>query len=83
MTIKWHKGPPPSVGWWPARVSLLKDDGRRRYGWFDGLDWSVFAQEHHTERQAAEAARSKGASDGTTAVLWADRPASWPKRSRT
>jgi hypothetical protein len=74
---KWHKGPPPSVGWWPASWNRIDAIFR----WWDGALWSAGAVAGFTARKAAKKAK-------TPAVLqqyieWTDRPADWPERSRT
>jgi hypothetical protein len=72
----WHKGPPPSIGWWPA--------SRRRnpelLRWWNGEWWSCAAHITWTAEDAEGAAEL-----GTTMsdIEWTDRPASWPERSRT
>ena len=47
-TLTWHKGPPPSVGWWPA--SVARDP--RALRWWDGTCWSNVAWDTVTERTA-------------------------------
>ena len=34
---KWHKGPPPSIGWWPASM----DKNPEVIRWWDGTHWSA------------------------------------------
>ena len=46
---KWRKGPPPSIGWWPASTS--KDKNRIR--WWSGSEWSDFAEPSCTAIEAA------------------------------
>lgn len=82
MATKWNSGPPPSVGWWPTRG--IESDGRvvRRNDeirWFDGKRWSVAVSPDELE-MADEWA---GLHTFFSRVEWTDRPASWPKRSRT
>lgn len=84
---KWHKGPPPSVGWWPVVVVgcspvPAEDFDARHLGWWDGTWWSTFALPSCSASEAASYARMRGA-NGPEDIEWADRPASWPKRSRT
>ena len=78
MSIKWHKGPPPSVGWWPASVAECEDAIR----WWDGRTWSCVAWRRDTPEIAALKAREKSGLR-LRMIKWRDRPASWPKRSRT
>ena len=74
-----HKGPPPSIGWWPTAVGLNKISG---YRWWDGECWSWAAFAHETADKAAKWAAKK-----ETMIMdhieWADRPDDWPERSRT
>lgn len=35
--VKWHKGPPPEIGWWPA--NLIRTPSLLR--WWDGKRWSL------------------------------------------
>lgn len=76
--IVWHKGPPPSVGWWPA--SAMQDPSALR--WWDGERWSRAAYRGYTVEEISMCARERNGV-GRRSILWTDRPASWPKRSRT
>ena len=76
---KWHSGPPPSVGWWPASASFLPEKGYLR--WFNGEEWSAPATPDESSKNAAIAARNF--CRRVDEVKWQHRPASWPKRSRT
>ena len=79
MTEKWHKGPPPSVGWWP--VESKPHGGAIR--WWDGEHWSIQFRAGDTGLfKAAEAAGCRSPF-GTDVVEWQHRPASWPARSKT
>lgn len=73
---KWHKGPPPSIGWWPA--STTRDPNCLR--WWNGDWWSLPAYISWIASEAAEAAALKTTTDE---IEWTDRPASWPERSKT
>jgi hypothetical protein len=73
----WHKGPPPSIGWWPASWGRLKG----AYRWWNGHEWSVAVSCRHSAREAAAEARVAAAYQER--VEWTDRPKHWPKRSRT
>ncbi len=75
--MKWHKGPPPSVGWWPA--STCKDVNDLR--WWNGEWWSHLAPPDMTATQAAQAAWY--ANPYQLHIEWTDRPADWPERSKT
>jgi hypothetical protein len=54
-TRKWHKGPPPHVGWWNASVNRFEDCWR----WWDGKQWSKSAWEDEPSRLAASASMMK------------------------
>jgi hypothetical protein len=70
---KWHKGPPPEIGWWPA--SAFKNDEVIR--WWDGKNWSVGVDKNYTSEQAAAQARTY--SDySNKEILWTERW--WLKR---
>jgi hypothetical protein len=75
--LKWHSGPPPSIGWWPASVnqdiSILR--------WWDGVRWSRATWHFYDAYQAASVAKHKAPMQKY--IEWTHRPASWPKRSRT
>jgi hypothetical protein len=73
----WHKGPPPSIGWWPASRHRKPDVLR----WWDGSRWSYPANRHMTAEKAAISAEMP--SSFSYSIEWADRPASWPERSKT
>jgi len=51
---KWHKGPPPHIGWWNASWCQLKDSWR----WWDGKTWSCSTTPRHTAEEAAECAKT-------------------------
>ncbi len=73
----WHKGPPPSIGWWPA--SNCRDPECCR--WWNGEWWSRPVWPDSSIEGVALAARSK--CPHQFLIEWTDRPASWPERSRT
>lgn len=78
--IKWHSGPPPSVGWWPTKRTLVGEQLR----WWDGLVWSVYCTQDDADGGVLNReARCKLFARQSKGVRWTDRPASWPKRSRT
>lgn len=52
---KWHKGPPPHVGWWNASLGIDKTVWR----WWDGSQWSYGAYPTCSVTQAARAADCK------------------------
>jgi hypothetical protein len=75
---KWHKGHPPSVGWWPA-----SDDQEKGFlRWWDGKRWSIGVFASLNAFEAAKWAKVKQ-SKCWAEVEWQDRPKSWPERSKT
>lgn len=46
----WRKGPPPSIGWWPADHELRDPQCIR---WWDGVGWSCYALDTETSADAA------------------------------
>jgi hypothetical protein len=74
----WHRGPPPSVGWWPTKHGqYVGMDGIR---WWDGEQWS-FAPTHDDPDNTIDwCAQQRSAQQDW---FWSARPASWPKRSFT
>ena len=77
MSKTWHKGPPPSVGWWPASRSRNPNMLR----WWDKV-WSLPV--HKNERSAERVARNAATPEPRPFdIEWTDRPKSWPKRSHT
>lgn len=79
MSKTWHKGPPPSIGWWPA--SLCRDASSVR--WWNGGGWSISQYEGCSASSVAHAATLRVSSYWQPQIEWQDRPASWPARSRT
>ena len=73
----WRKGPPPSIGWWPA--SVRRNVGTLR--WWDGKAWSLECWNGLTAEWAGH--RAKCPSPAQKAIEWTDRPAWWPERSKT
>jgi hypothetical protein len=73
----WHKGPPPSIGWWPT--SNYRDPDAHR--WWNGEWWSAAAYPEEAANTAAAVACLKGARQDD--IEWTDRPAWWPERSKT
>jgi len=69
--MKWRKGSPPSIGWWPA--SNVRKPGFVR--WWDGSLWSMYARPEDTPERAAQRAASKAPDQEH--IEWAERPASW------
>lgn len=77
---KWHKGPPPSLGWWPASINECFGI----YRWWNGMYWSWAATSQASSIDAGKIALFKEViSDIGGVVKWKHRPKSWPKRSMT
>ena len=76
--MKWHKGPPPSVGWWPASTQRVG----KIYRWWNGEYWSrpAFAGLTAVEADFKAAIPSINSTEN---IWWAPRPKSWPARSHT
>ena len=75
---EWHKGPPPSKGWWPA--STRRDNDTLR--WWNGAYWSWAAYSHEGASRAAMMA-TIDSEQSTDRIEWRHRPDDWPERSRT
>jgi hypothetical protein len=73
---KWHKGPPPSVGWWPA--SFSKNDANIR--WWNGENWSFAASVAFDRGEVNKIANQISKIKN---IYWKHRPDSWPERSKT
>jgi hypothetical protein len=73
----WHKGPPPSIGWWPASTTRSPNMLR----WWNGKWWSCGCVERYSAQTVAKVATEK--SRYQNEIEWTDRPAAWPERSRT
>ena len=73
---KWHSGPPPSCGWWPA--SACRDHGLFR--WWNGKYWSWGVDECSTAFTVQQHSQKRAEVRG---IKWTERPASWPERSKT
>jgi hypothetical protein len=73
----WHKGPPPSIGWWPASTRRNPDTLR----WWNGVWWSVRCISDYEMQTVAIGATVK--SQFQDEIEWTGRPASWPERART
>ena len=75
----WRKGPPPSVGWWPADMDDFKS--RKALRWWNGICWSkaVWVGVPYFPRELNDIANSTT----TWEIVWRDRADWWPKRSRT
>lgn len=67
----WHKGPPPSEGWWPASSSAELCIWDLRF--WNGEFWSLAAAPWDTSDDADEAKRMRNAVPREFGIAWADR----------
>lgn len=74
---KWHSGPPPSIGWWPASNARVLG----RYRWYNGTWWSMHVRETASAETAAACAKLMAPFQSL--IKWQHRPDDWPERSRT
>ena len=74
---KWHSGPPPSCGWWPASNSQSENI----YRWWNGRVWSHCLSNGDSAKQVAEYANQ--VSGAQSLIEWKVRPKNWPARSMT
>ena len=72
---KWHKGPPSSIGWWPA--SWGRNPGSIR--WWNGSRWSEACSAGMDATIVGERATQPTLN---IPIEWQHRPADWPERSR-
>jgi hypothetical protein len=75
--MKWHKGPPPSIGWWPASNARNLQCLR----WWNGKYWSEPAFVGQSTQSAESAATLKATNQQP--IEWTNRPIYWPERSKT
>jgi len=75
----WRKGPPPSIGWWPASRCGNKHVIR----WWDGEQWSQGASRFDSIERAAAHAVCHDSGHVNPPILWLPRPSWWPARSLT
>ena len=75
----WRKGPPPSIGWWPA--SFHRNPNALR--WWDGKMWSRNASADDSLVWVGIAAANREFKSAQADIEWTDRPKNWPKRSKT
>lgn len=68
--MKWHKGPPPEIGWWPASADQYPNP--RVIRWWDGTEWSLAAIPTMTAKQAAAMA-SHESTLPAECIQWTDR----------
>ena len=71
---KWHKGPPPHVGWWNA--SPVGD--ANMWCWWNGNNWSASVPNWENQDFAAELSGFPSKYN-CTEILWRDH---YPKNAR-
>lgn len=76
--MNWRKGPPPSIGWWPASVVKSPDVFR----WWNGKCWSIASFRNTPLEQVRKRAQHADKA-AQHLIRWTDRPAWWPERSKT
>ena len=77
--VIWHKGPPPSIGWWPASTARHLD----MFRWWDGKYWSIPLRSLDSRKDAGTRAKSTEYQCFQSGIEWRNWPANWPERSRT
>lgn len=65
--VKWHKGSPPSIGWWPASCA----GNIKAIRWWDGKRWSITASPENTAKEAEHISKTKDFLDEN--IRWAKR----------
>jgi hypothetical protein len=78
--IKFNKGVPPSVGWWPTSVSKNAESLLLR--WWDGEYWSAPVPDTKSSDEAAEKAAHRTPLK-LEDIYWVERPDNWPPESLT
>lgn len=68
---KWHSGPPPHEGWWCADHKNTADGCfPNSWRWWDGAQWSCYADSFDTAGTAEICARSE--SRYQDEIVWSD-----------
>ena len=78
---EFRSGPPPSPGWWPTSTRPDPKPSQIHLRWHNGRRWSMAAGVNFSAADAARCARDLCVYSDD--VLWTDRPAAWPARSKT
>jgi hypothetical protein len=77
VNTDWHRGPPPSVGWWPA--SIFENSEVLR--WWNGQGWSYPVDK--TVRPFEVTLYAQIMSNCQRKIKWQFRPTNWPMHSHT
>ena len=67
--MKWHKGEPPAIDWYPT----MKIRGRgwdNSWRWWDGECWSWPAFPHESAQKAGKWAAQKEPAGHTPEIMW-------------
>jgi hypothetical protein len=75
----WHRGPPPSIGWWPTQEG--ESAFARGVRWWDGTRWSFAPRESDPPGIVQWCAEQRSHMSPT--LFWSERPAEWPSRGHT
>lgn len=68
----WRDGPPPEVGWWPARFGNTQNTNHLRH--WDGETWSWYADSFATKEQAGKVAEEYRCTPSENELIkWTDR----------
>lgn len=73
--LTWHKGPPPTPGWYLANTGKYSG----LWSWWDGAQWSFAVGDHYGSRYAERSAKNKRPTDEQARVYWSDH---WPENAR-
>jgi len=73
--IKWHKGPPPHIGWWVASLCGYEKSWR----WWDGVAWSHSALPTSPINSVAFWSMKHAPQDDKKKIRWSDY---YPKNAR-
>ena len=68
--MKWHKGAPPTVGWYPARRARGDQGWDNAYRWWDGERWSWPAFPHESAVKAGRWATKKEPKGHNWEIIW-------------
>ena len=71
--MKYNKGDPPSIGWWPTSPLVLR--------WWDGENWSWPCMDSDNIYYVKY--YSGKVDPVQMGIRWADRPSNWPESSKT
>lgn len=67
--MKWHKGPPPEIGWWPASIN----EDPQSIRWWNGKFWSCSCFPEESSEIAKARAATKDSNDYADRIKWVER----------